>query len=54
MKFDDLNLKDRVFIDANIFIHSSGGHSLAKETVTRLNWEQYYLFINIIETDVKV
>ena len=54
MKFDHLNLKDRVFIDANIFIYSFGGHYFAKETVTRLDWEQYYLFISIIEIDVKV
>jgi len=28
MKFDDLKLKDRIFIDANIFIYNFGGHSL--------------------------
>jgi predicted nucleic acid-binding protein len=28
MKFDDLKRKDRVFIDANIFIYNFGGHSL--------------------------
>ena len=28
MKFDDLKLKDRVFIDANIFIYNFGGRSL--------------------------
>lgn len=28
MKFDDLKRKDRVFIDANIFIYNFGGRSL--------------------------
>jgi len=27
MKFDNLKRKDRVFIDADIFIYNSGGHS---------------------------
>lgn len=36
MKFNDLKLADRVFIDANIFIYNFGGHSLeCKELLLR-------------------